>query len=255
MKNKNPFFLTKSEMFRWAWLLNFSAKLSDYAEQFGIPTAWVNEIADNAQLLDKVMKLLESLRTSTSQVVTFKDALFNQNPPNPTEEVTMNALQALPTTGFASLPNIFSRAISVAEIILANPLATENVRIDLGLVKPTNTEATEASGVPRRPKVGNAPLLKAKVAGDTIIINVIRGKKFAGLMANVFVNRTDKDELMHLTSTNISTVTDHATFAEGVQLVTYTYQVQMMNGDVPVGDASEPLIVVVKRPLSLQIAA
>lgn len=255
MTNKNPFFLTKSEAFRWAWLVHFSGKLPQYASTFGIPATWVTEIEDSAQLLDQIMNLLEQLRNTTNQVVTFKDALFNQNPPNPTEQVTLKALAALPTTAFSSLPNIFSRAISVAEMILANPLATENIRIDLKLVKPTETEATEASGRQRRSVVNGAPVLRAEVAGEGIKLNVIRGKKYKGLMANVFVSRTDKADLEFLTSTNTGTVNDRATFTEGVQLVTYTYRVQMMNGDQPVGEPSEPLIVVVPRPITLRNVA
>lgn len=255
MTTKSPFFLTKSEAFRLAWLINFAGKLPDYAVLFGIPQAWVDEIVASSTLLEKIMKLLDSLAEQSKSVRQFKDALFDQNPDKPNVLVVLEDFLIELEADASSLPNIFQRAISVAEMILANPLCSDIIKTDLKLVKPTNTEAIEASGNPHQSVVGNAPIIKAKVAGDVVTLNILRGEVFRGMMAYVYVSRTDRGDIAFLTSTNKSKITDRATFAEGVQFVTYTYQVQMMDGEKPEGDPSEPLIVVVVKPLGLRIAA
>lgn len=255
MTSKTPFFLTRSEAFRFAWLLNFATKLPNYSTLFGIPQDWVDEIVASKTLLEQILKYLDTLTYTAKKVRTFKDALFNQDPANPTVPVELEAFSIILAADKSSLPNIFKRAIAVAEMILANPLCSDIIKEDLKLVKPTQTEAIEASGNPHRSLVEDAPVIKAKVSGDTIKLTIMRGKTFRDLMAKVYVSRTDRDAMTYLTSTNTSTVTDRATFAEGVQFVTYTYQVQMMNGDTVVGDASKPLIVVVPKPLGLANAA
>ncbi|GEM_PF-5327069 len=255
MTTKSPFFLTKSEAFRLAWLINFADKLPDYAVQFGIPQAWVDEIVASSSLLERIMKILDNMIGQAKKVRLFKDALFDQNPAEPNVPVELEAFTLELDADVSSLPNVFKRAIAIAEIILANPLCSDIIKTDLKLVKPTTTEAIEASGNPHQSVVGNAPIIKAKVAGNVVTLTIKRGDRFSGLMANVFVSRTATDEVAYLTSTNKSSITDRATFAEGVQFVTYTYQVQMMNGDVPEGDASEKLIVVVPKPIGLPPAA
>ncbi len=249
MKSKNPFYLTRSEKFRAKWLKNFAEKIAAYAILFNIPSAWVDEIVASNTLIIDLTAFLEKLKKYTNQVVIIKNAMFNVNAVDLNLAYNLPPLTDIPTTTKTYYPNQLKRAIEVANMILNSPEMTDAIKADLQLNKPSETEAREASGAARQPVVTVRPIVKIKVSGDFINLKVLRGKPFRSMMAAVYVSRDDRNDFQFLKVTNTNTIEDRAVFPEGVELVTYTYKVQMMNGDLPVGEPSDPVTITVRKPL------
>ncbi len=249
MSTKNPFYLTNSEKFRAEWLDNFAGKIDNYTTIFNIPPEWVAEVVACNTSVKELVAFLEKLKKYTGQVVTIKDAVFNVYATNPDLPYNLPPLTGIPTEAKTYYPDQLKSAIELANMILGSPKMTETIKHDLQLNKPTPTEAREASGAPRQPIVTDRPIVKAYVAGDFINFRIIKGIPFRRLMAAVYVSRNDRNDFQFLKITNTSTTTDRAVFPEGVEVVTYTYKVQMMNGELPVGEPSDPVTITVRKPL------
>lgn len=249
---KVPFFLNRSEIYWWKWLMNFSGKLPSYATLFGITQDTVDEITKNAAALDFVMATLVKLKSTVTTWVEVKDWLFGFN--SYTGPVKLPKLPVFTGTAPAEvISGIMDLPIAVGISISKSPYATPEILSDLALVPwaESGIEVPEENRKPRQEVVRTSPLLKSKVEGDKITIRVVRGTPFKGFNACLYANKDGTGHMTLLNVTNGNQFIDKAVFPENVDTVVYAYQVQCKNGDTVVGDPSEVLLVPVKRPLGI----
>ncbi len=249
---KIPFFLNRSEVYWWKWLMNFSTKLPSYANLFGITQETVDDITKRAAALDFVMKILTSLKNGVSTWIESKDWLFGYLALS--GPVKYPKLPVFTGTAPAEvMPGIMDLPVTVGISIVKSPYATPEILSDLALVPwaESGIEVPEENRKPKQEIVRTSPLLKSKVEGDKITIRVVRGAPFKGYNACLFGNKDGTGNMTLQDVSNGNIFIDKAVFPENVDTVVYAYQVQCKNGDTVVGDPSEILLVPVRRPLGM----